>query len=200
MKKHDHVEFVRRLPKKISNLEQPVYGVIVNLIGKDKAIVKPRYKRFTVIVSLNSLVKVSPDVFKAIKGDEAKVSAKEEPVCEEIAVCQDPAIVSETKELFCEKQKIKTPFPGDAGFVAKAGSDFDIDAPTVPVVESTVKQTEGAKVFTKVTTEKPKTEAEVTAEFFDDAESELTFGNLVMWTVVAIGVIILAGIVGTFFM
>ena len=64
MKKNDHVEFSGTLPKELKNVKKkPIYGTIVKLIGKTKAEVKPRYKRFTVAVALVDLTEVTEEQF-----------------------------------------------------------------------------------------------------------------------------------------
>ncbi len=62
MKKNDYVEF-RRVPTKLADSPKPIYGTIKTMLSKDKAIVKPRYKRFTIVVKLSDLSVVSYDDF-----------------------------------------------------------------------------------------------------------------------------------------
>ena len=63
MKKNDHVQFTGKLPKELSKVKTPVYGTVVKLIGKTKAEIKPRYKRFTVEVLIMDLTKITDSAF-----------------------------------------------------------------------------------------------------------------------------------------
>ena len=104
MKKNDNVEFIGHLPKKISNLEKPVYGTIVNTIGKDKAIVKPRYKRYTVVVKLSELNKIPYDVFNK----KQQVTKKASKSVSYIAAHRKSFFEEQTeRELFCKQIEVK---------------------------------------------------------------------------------------------
>lgn len=63
MKKNDHVEFTGKIPAELSKAAKPIYGTIEKIIGKTKAEVKPRYKRFTVVVPIEDLTEIPYEKF-----------------------------------------------------------------------------------------------------------------------------------------
>jgi len=114
MKKNDHVQFTGKLPKELKKTKAPIYGTIVKLIGKNKAEVKPRYKRFTVSILLTDLTKITDKVFtKPQKKSPKKIVAKA-PIKITAAVVKAAAEV-ENKEPF-------RPSPETIAKVSKAES------------------------------------------------------------------------------
>jgi hypothetical protein len=134
MKKNDHVEFSGKLPKELKNVKKkPIYGTIVKLIGKTKAEVKPRYKRFTVSVALTELTKVTEEQFTVKqKNPEGKPKAvakkpavkkstpkKSTPKCETPAKLKE-AVVKAKAEVIEKKPAVSTSKPKYIGGVDPA--------------------------------------------------------------------------------
>jgi hypothetical protein len=113
MKKNDHVEFTGNLPKELKKAKRPVYGTILKLIGRNKAEIKPRYKRFTVSVALTDLTKVKDEKFtkkrtkkKVIaKNPTLKVVPKNEGVVKAVAKAKYPEPKDEVKVTVQDAEK-----------------------------------------------------------------------------------------------
>lgn len=64
MKAGTYVQFTGILPVELQKIKKrPIYGTVVKKIGAHKVEVKPRYKRFTVVVKLVDLTEVAYEAF-----------------------------------------------------------------------------------------------------------------------------------------
>jgi hypothetical protein len=62
MKKNDHVQFTGKVPTKLKKLKGPIYGTVIK-VTKQEVTVKPRYRRFEVVIAKSELTKIKDDVF-----------------------------------------------------------------------------------------------------------------------------------------
>ena len=114
MKKNNYVEFTGLLPKELQGVKTPIFGQVEKKMGKTKVVVKPRYKRFEVVVNVADLTVVSHEAYQGKK--KKKTVAKKTPL-------KPLKATNEMKP--CETKKDLKPNAGIKKVVAKAKEEVN---------------------------------------------------------------------------
>lgn len=161
MKKDDHVEFTGLLPKELQGkkVKKPIYGTVVKVNGS-RITVKPRYKRFNVVVAMADLTEVGYDKFhksRTVKKKPANPTiSKKAPVNKKVTVKGKGPIKVVTKPGTMKAEVEKKIKKGDEATTTKPKRKPAVLKKPAPKNEGVVKAVAKAKYPEADAESKPK--------------------------------------------
>jgi hypothetical protein len=156
MKKDDHVEFTGLLPKELQgkNVKKPIYGTVLKVKGS-RITVKPRYKRFNVVVAMADLTEVDYEKFHKSRKAKKKPAAKKTPT-KKVTVKGDGPVKVVTKPGTMKAEVEKKIQKGDKATATKPKRKPAVLKKSAPKNEGIVKAVAKAKYPDAEAESKPK--------------------------------------------